>query len=65
MTEEKIQRGTFRRCYSNDVTQRRTKEMHRSAARKISKSQEKINLLIYLDDIQVFAKEEIELETLK
>ena len=35
-----------------------------SAGYKLSKSQEKINHLIYMDDIKVFAKKEKELETL-
>ena len=32
---------------------------------KLSKSQEKINFLMYMDDIKLFAKNEKELETLK
>ena len=35
-----------------------------TAGYKLSKSQEKINLLMYMDDIKLFAKNEKELETL-
>ena len=34
------------------------------AGYKLSKSQEKINLLMYMDDIKLFVKNEKELETL-
>ena len=35
-----------------------------TAAYKLSRSQEKINHLMYMDDIKLFAKNENELETL-
>ena len=37
----------------------------RKKCNKLSKSQEKINQLMYMDDIKQFAKNEKELETLK
>ena len=36
-----------------------------TAGHKLSRSQEKINHLMYMDDIKLFAKNEKELETLK
>ena len=35
-----------------------------TAGYKLSKSQEKVNYLIYMDDIKLYAKNEKELETL-
>ena len=49
-------------CNSNDVTESRTGKC--TGGCKLYKSQEKINHLMYMDDIKLFAKKEKQLETL-
>ena len=49
-------------CKSDDATQPHTQKIHRR--KKISKSQEKMNHLMFMDNIKLFAKNETELKTL-
>ena len=69
LAEEMIQRGIFQDVLSslliiitmmplNDIPRKCT------ARYKLSRSQEKVNHLIYMDDIKLFPKNEKELETL-
>ena len=49
-------------CFGNDVTKLYTKKW--KGGYKFIKSQEKINYLMYMDNIKIFTKNEKELETL-
>ena len=58
IAETKIQRAIFRGDALNHILRKC------AAGYKLSRSQEKINHLMYMDDIKLFAKNERELETL-
>ena len=70
LAEVKIQRGIFQRGALSllllVIAMMPLKQILRkcTAEYKLSKSQEKINHLMYMDDIKLFAKNERELETL-
>ena len=68
--EEKVQRGIFQEDALSPllfiIAMMPLNHIHRkcTAGYNLGKSQEKINHLIYMDDIKLFAKKEKELETL-
>ena len=66
LAETKIQRGIFQEALSPLLAMMPLNQILRKciAGYKLSRSQEKINHLMYMDDIKLFAKNEKELETL-
>ena len=70
VTEAKIQQGIFQACVLSAllflITMKRHNHILRkcTAGYKLSRSQEKINHMMFMDDVKLFAKNEKELENL-